>query len=304
MDLRRLEVFVAVAELGSFSRAAETLHLSQPTVSEHVRALEEELGLVLLDRLARGTVATRAGDLVLGYARRLLALAAEARQAVHRFQGRMAGRLVVGGSTIPGEYVLPAVIGAFTTKYPEVAITLRIGDSLQVSGWVEDGTVEIAVVGARPAARALESRALMQDELVCVMAPDHPWARRAAVSAHELAQAPLIVRERGSGSRDVLEGALERAGLDLGAHRIVAEIASTQAIKQAVRAGVGVSLVSRRAVDDECRAGLLACAPVNGLALARAFHLVVHRERTRSPLAEAFVALVESAGEGAASQAP
>src|SRR5947209_7125609 len=192
MDLRRLEVFAKVAELGSFSRAAEALYLTQPTVSEHVRALEDELGVQLLDRLGRGATPTRAGQLLLGYARRILGLAREAQQALDQFQGRMSGELVIGGSTIPGEYVL------------------------------------------------------------------------------------------------------EKAGVTLASFRIVGEMGSTQAVKQAVRAGVGVALISRRAVDDECRAGLVACVKVKDLEVARSFYLVTHRDRTRSPLAQAFLDFLES----------
>jgi len=294
LDLRRLEIFVKVAELGSFSRAAERLFLTQPTVSEHVRALEDELGVQLLDRLGRGATPTRAGTLLLGYAQRMLALSRETTQAMAQLQGRVSGELVVGGSTIPGEYVLPALIGAFRAKYPDVSVSLRIGGSGEVQAWVEEGRVELGVVGAPPTARALEGRQLMADELVVVVAAGHPWATRATVSLDDLKAEPMIVRERGSGSRETFERALEGVGLDLAAFRIVGEIASTQAIKQAVRAGVGVSIISRRAVVDECRAGLLACVKLRDITISRAFHLVTHRDRSRSPLAQAFLAFVES----------
>jgi DNA-binding transcriptional LysR family regulator len=294
MDLRRLEIFVKVAELGSFSRAAEALFLTQPTVSEHVRALEDALGVQLLDRLGRGATPTRAGTLLLGYARRMLALAREAAQAIEQFQGRVSGELTVGGSTIPGEYVVPELIGAFRGKHPDVRVSLLIGSSREVQTWVEEGRVEIGVVGAAPAARVLEGRPLMADELVVVVGAEHPWAARTTVSLDELKIEPMILRERGSGSRQTFERALEGAGLDLGDFRIVGEIASTQAIKQAVRAGVGVSLISRRAVEDECRARLLACVAITDLTVTRAFHLITHRDRTRSPLAQAFLAFVES----------
>jgi DNA-binding transcriptional LysR family regulator len=294
MDLRRLEIFAKVAELGSFSRAAEALFLTQPTVSEHVRSLEEELGVQLLDRLGRGAAPTRAGQVLLGYARRMLALAREARQAVDQLQGRLSGELAVGGSTIPGEYVLPALIGGFKEKYPDISISLLIGDTRQVSGWVEEGRVEIGVVGARPVARALESRELMTDELVVVVPAGHAWTAKRAVGIADLRHEPLIMRERGSGSREALERALGDAHVDLSAFRVVAEMGSTQAIKQAVRARVGISLMSRRAVEDECRAGLLSCVKVKDLKLTRAFHLVTHRDRTRSPLAQAFLAYLES----------
>jgi DNA-binding transcriptional LysR family regulator len=298
MDLRRLEIFLKVAELGSFSRAAEALFLTQPTVSEHVRALEDALGVQLLDRLARGTTPTRAGTLLLGYARRILALDREATQAIAQFQGRMSGEVAIGGSTIPGEYVVPELIGAFRGKYPDVRIALLIGSSHDVQSWVEQGRVEIGVVGAVPTARSLETRPLMADELVVVVGADHPWATREAISLDELRGEPLIVRERGSGSRETFERALEGVGLDLGAFRVVGEIASTQAIKQAVRAGVGVSLISRRAVVDECRARLLACVRITDLTVSRAFHLITHRDRSRSPIAQAFLTFVESQAPG------
>src|SRR5690349_7681899 len=211
MDLRRLEVFAKVAELGSFSRAAEALYLTQPTVSEHVRALEDEMGVQLLDRLGRGATPTRAGDLLLGYARRMLALAREAQQAIDQFQGRMSGELVIGGSTIPGEYVLPALIGQFKTKYPDISISLLIGSSRQVSEWLEEGRVEVGVVGASPSSRALDAKELMADELVAVVPSTHPWAARRVATLADLQKEPMVVRERGSGSREALEHALHAA---------------------------------------------------------------------------------------------
>jgi DNA-binding transcriptional LysR family regulator len=294
MDLRRLEIFAKVAELGSFSRAAETLFLTQPTVSEHVRALEDELGVQLLDRLGRGATPTPAGQLLLAYARRMLTLSREAHQALERFQGRMSGELVVGGSTIPGEYVLPALVGQFKAKYPDISISLLIGSTRQVSDWLDEGRVEVGVVGARPAARTLAARELMADELVVVVAATHPWARRGTITLADLQTEPMVVRERGSGSRDAVEHALHEAGIAPATRRVVGEMGSTQAVKQAVRAGVGIALISRRAVEDECRAGLLACVKVKDLRVARAFYLVTHRDRTRSPLAEAFVEFIES----------
>jgi DNA-binding transcriptional LysR family regulator len=304
MDLRRLEVLLKVAELGSFSRAAEALFLTQPTVSEHVRALEKDLGVQLLDRLGRGAAPTPAGQLVLGYAHRILALMREARQAVDQFQGRMLGELIVGGSTIPGEYILPALIGQFKAKYPDISISLRVGSSQQVSEWVEEGRVEIGVVGARPGSRGLVARELMADRMVIVVPPDHPWSRRPSVTLADVRAEPLVVRERGSGTRQALERALAEAGTELAAFRVAGEMGSTQAVKQAVRAGIGVALMSKLAVEDECRARLLVCVQVRGLDVRRSFHLVTHRERSRSPLAQAFLEFVESQTGDGASQVP
>ena len=301
MDLRRLEVFAKVAELGSFSRAAEALFLTQPTVSEHVRALEEELGLSLLDRMGRGATPTPAGQLLLGYARRSLALSREDRQTIEQFQGRMSGQLTVGGSTIPGEYILPALIGQFKAKFPDISISLLIGSSRQINEWVDEGRVEIGVAGARPTSRTLQARELMPDELVIVVPADHAWASTKSVTLASMKTQPLILRERGSGSREAVERALAEVGGDLAAFRVVGEMGSTQAVKQAVRAGVGIALISRRAVEDECRARLLHCVKVTDLKITRSFYLVTNRDRTRSPLAQAFVDFVESRAASLAS---
>jgi DNA-binding transcriptional LysR family regulator len=294
VDLRQLEIFVKVAELGSFSRAAEALFLTQPTVSEHIRTLEDELGVRLLDRLGRGAAVTRAGQLLLSHAQRMLALARETRQAMEGFLGRMSGELLVGASTIPGEYILPALIGRFKEKFPDISITLLIGDSQTAVDWVAEGRAELGVVGAKLAHRAVEYRELMPDDVVVAIPTAHPWHGRADIGLDDLRAEPLILRERGSGTRAALERALEEAHLGIGALRIVGEMGSTQAIKQAVKAGVGVSVVSRRAVDEDCRAGLLASARIRDLKVARSFFLATHRERTRSPLAEAFRAFVEA----------
>src|SRR5207249_4524068 len=267
MDLRRLEVFAKVAELGSFSRAADALSLTQPT---------------------------HAGRLLLGYARRMLALQREARQALDQFQGRMSGELVVGGSTIPGEYVLPALIGRFKGKYPDISICLLIGSSRQVTEWVEAGRAEVGVVGAPPGPKTLLARELMADELVLVVPAGHAWTNRKTVALADGRRGPVSVLEQGSGSREALERALDQADTDLSAFRVVGEMGSTQAIKQGVRAGVGIALVSKRAVEDECRAGLLFCLRVHDLRVGRAFYLVTHSDRSRSPLATAFVLFVVS----------
>ena len=294
MDARQLEIFVKVAELGSFSKAAEALFLTQPTVSEHIRGLEEELGVRLLDRLGRGAAPTKAGQLLLGYARRILELHREARQALDQFQGRMSGELVVAASTIPGEYVLPALIGRFKEKYPDIVISLLIGDTQRVVEWVLEGRAELAVAGAQIDHRALDYRELMPDELVLVVSAAHPWHGKKTATLEEVRAEPLIVRERGSGSRHALEKALAEVGLDLSDFRVVGEMGSTQAIKQAVKAGVGISLISKRAVAEECQHGILHCVKVKDLRFSRAFYLVTSSTRSRSPLAEAFRAFLIS----------
>jgi DNA-binding transcriptional LysR family regulator len=197
--------------------------------------------------------------------------------------------------------VLPTLIGQFKAKQADISITLLIGDSREVTQWVDDGRVELGIVGARPPQRSLEARAVMSDELVVVVGAEHPWAGRSTVSLADLQQEPMVLRERGSGSREALERALEDAGSSLAVHRIVGEMGSTQAIKQAVRAGVGISLVSRCAIEDELKARHLAALTIPGVSVDRAFYLVTHRERSRSPLAVAFLSFLESHFPGSGS---
>jgi DNA-binding transcriptional LysR family regulator len=294
MDLRQLEIFVKVAELKSFSKAAQALRLTQPTISEHIRTLEQELGVRLLDRLGRGAEATRAGQLLLSHATRMLQLQRETLQAMDSFQGRLAGDLHVAASTIPGEYVLPALIGRFKEKFPDIVISLLIGDSRAVVDWVIDGRAEVAVVGARLAHRGIEYRELMPDELVVAVPVAHPWHGKKEIVLADLRAEPMLLREQGSGTRAAFESALAQAGHDLSAFRIVGEMGSTQAIKQAVKAGVGVSVISRRAVEEECRSGLVWCLKIRDLKITRAFYIATHRDRSRSPLAEAFRSFIEA----------
>jgi DNA-binding transcriptional LysR family regulator len=294
MDLRQLEVFAGVYELRSFSRTASQLRLTQSTVSEHVRLLEEELGTRLFDRLSRETVPTRAGELLYGYARQMLALRTEARQALDQFLGQVTGTLLVGASTIPGEYVLPAVIGRFRERHPRVSITLQISDTRGIVQAVLDGQVDVGVVGADPANRGLEARPLMPDELVLVVPPGHRWSGRRETTLDELKTEPLIVREPGSGSRHALETALEAGGRSLGEMQVIAEMGSTSAIKQAIKAGVGLSVMSSRACADECRHGLMACLKLKDLAVTRHFYVVTHASRSRSPLCRAFLEFLQA----------
>lgn len=295
MDLRQLAVFARVVETRSFSRAAEALHLTQSTVSEHIRLLEDELGTRLFDRLGRQTLPTKAGELLYGYARRILQLADEARQALGQFLGQMTGELAVGGSSIPGEYVLPALIGRFREKFPQISVSLTIQDTQRILDLLLEGRVEVGVVGARLPHRAIEYTELMPDELVVVVPAGHPWFGKKVVGLEDLQREPLIVREKGSGSRHALERALREAGVELEAMRLVGEIGSTQAIKQAVKAGVGLSIISKRAVEEECRHGLLWCVKIRDLKFTRHFYIVVHRERTRSPLCQAFLDFLRAA---------
>lgn len=298
MDLKVLEAFCRIVELKSFSRAAEAVGLTQPTVSAHIKGLEGETGLRLFDRAGRSVKATQAGELLYGHARRILAIREEAWQALEEHKGGLAGQLRVAGSSIPAAYLLPALVTEFKRKHPAVALTLEAGDSRGVARQVAEGRIEVAVVGARFDEARLHYERFAADELVLAVPAGHPWAEREAVRPRELPEQPFILRERGSGTRKVVEEALARRGVNPAALRVTLEVTSSEAVRQALKAGAGVAIVSRRAIEDEIRYRQVCAVPVQGLSLRRDFFLVSHRSRPRSPLAQAFLGFLRERAEG------
>lgn len=289
MDLWQLHVFCKVVEEKSFSRAGKTVHLSQPTVSSHIKDLESHFGCQLIDRLSKEALPTRSGELLYAYARKLLALKAETETALAEFHGVIKGRLVVGGSTIPGVYLLPALIGEFTRSHPEVFISLDIGDTEKIVEKTVAGELDLGIVGARTGDGRIIQEKLIEDQLCLVVPMDHPWAGRDSVPAAELFTEPFIAREPGSGTLKSIQASLADAGYTIDDLGVAAEMGSTQAVIQAVKGGVGVSILSRIAVADPLKAGSIAALTVDGLDLKRSFYMTRHKHRTASPLSRAFI---------------
>ncbi len=298
MDIRALEVFCKIVELRSFSKAAEAVYLTQPTVSGHIKNLEEFLGLRLLDRLGREVVPTKAGELLYRYAKQVLAIRSQAIQALEGYKGSLKGHLLIGGSNIPGDYILPALLAQFKVRYPDISIALKIAGSREIVRGVLEGIYEMGAVGAKFDDGQLVYRKLVEDELILALPSGHPWAKRDVVSLADLLKEPVILREAGSGSRKVLEEALLAHGVDLKALKVVAELGSTEAIRQAVKGGAGVTVISRRAVEEDLIRGTMATVPLKGARLTRDFFLVYHKNRSKSPLCEAFITfLLEAVGQ-------
>lgn len=300
MDVRALEVFCKIVELKSFSRAAEAVLLTQPTVSGHIKALETELGLRLFDRAGKTVAPTRAGEILYGYARRILALREEAVQAITEHKGGLRGHLTLGGSSIPGAYILPPLVAAFKRGHPDVTISLHVSGSREIVRDVIEGGCEVGMVGARFEEGRVQYEPFARDELVLAVPAGHPWAGRGTVRLGELAGQPFIMRERGSGTRKVMEQALAERDVDPGSLRVVLEVTGNEAVRQAVKSGAGISIISRRAIEDDIRCKTVAALRVQGVRLVRDFFLVTHRSRSRSPLGEAFLAFLARAARTAA----
>ena len=292
MDLHRLAVFVKVYELKSLSRSAEAVYLSQPTVSGHLKKLEDELGIRLFDRLGRGVAPTKAAETLYEYALRLLALRDEALQAVAEVEGKIQGKLNVGASTIPGHYLLPGYLAQINSLHPELNITLLLGDTSSVGGMVERGTAEFGLIGAKLQNANLQQRICCKDRLVLAVSPSDPLSARSRISAEELKGMPFLLRESGSGTRMSLARSLRELGVKLTDLKVAAEMGSTEAIRQGILAGMGGSVLSRLAVEDDFAAGRLVEVEVKGMNLERDFYLITRAGRSMTPGAKRLIGLI------------
>jgi DNA-binding transcriptional LysR family regulator len=291
MTLRQLEVFVAVAQAQSFRRAAERLHTSQPALSQHLRELEAELGVRLLDRLRRSVQPTDAGRVLLEHAHRVFATLASAREAIGELEGLERGSLLVGASTTPGIYVLPRVIGIFRRRHPRITLDLRIANSRVIEERIRANELDLGVVGGHGLAPGEECLAAgLLDELVLIVFPAHPWRRRREIRPDELVSAPLLVREEGSATRRVTERALLRARVG---YRVAMELDHTEAIKQAVMAELGAAFVSVHAIRGELAARRLHALRLRGVPIHRHFHVIHNEARALPASARAFLALLD-----------
>lgn len=291
MTIRQLEVFLAIAHAQSFSRAAERIHLSQPTLSEHMKELEAELGVPLFVRHSRSVSLTEPGRVFEDYATRVVATLAAGRQAIAELDGLKRGSLVVGASTTPGTYVLPARIAKFREQYPGITVALRIGNSRAVEERVRDGEVDLAVIGGHvlgPSERCVAAGIV--DELQLIVPPNHP-GKDVPLTPARLGRERLLIREEGSATRQATERALRQAGVTL---KPVMELDHTETIKRAVMAGLGVAFVSRYAVEDEVRSGRLRVLPVQRMKIRRHFHVIHDERRPLSASARAFTEFLEA----------
>ncbi|MBU6362891.1 MAG: LysR family transcriptional regulator [Acidobacteria bacterium] len=289
MDLRQLLTLRTVVDKGSFSHAAEELGISQPAVSFQIRALEERIGQRLLDRSGRRVTLTDAGRVVDSHARRLLALEEEMLRDVAGLSDHLSGPLVLGSSTGPGELLLPHLLGGFKRENPEVEVSLVVQDTQTVCDRVLDDEIELGVVGAARPHRGLVFEPFVRDELVVICPPGHSLAKRKRIKLADLAAQPLILQQRGSGVRAVLESAFRAAGIRMRDLDITLELGLQQSVRVAVLDGLGITVISRLAVERDLAEGRLVAVEVEGAVLARDFSLVRHAGRTPSRVSEGFV---------------
>ena len=296
MNLNHLAVFHAVAEEGGVSRGAERLCVSQPAVSKQVRELEAALGLKLFDRLPRGVRLTQAGEVLAGHARRLFAVEADAERAIAELKGLSRGSLRVGASLTIGVYLLPEILGAYRKLHPGIDLELEIANTQVIQQKLRENALDVAltegfVETCEPKSDLddLEAEIFHRDELVAVVPPGHRLLSEEVVTAAQFCAEPFLMRETGSGTREVVERAL--AQVKVVVHPTMS-LGSTEAIKRAVTAGLGVAIISRLALSTELAAGLLQVVALSNLRIERPLHIVRLRGKSESHAARAFFKLL------------
>ncbi len=286
MSDRRLQVFYRVARALSFTRAAESLSMSQPAVTFQVRQLEEDFGTRLFDRSHNKISLTPAGRAVFDYAERIFTLYDEMEQAVQAMTGENRGTVTIGASTTIAEYMLPALFGDFRDAYPQVRLRLQVGNTEEVVAQVADNSIELGIVEGAVHNKHLLVEPCRIDRLVAVVPPDHDLASAERLPARRIADFPCIFREQGSGTRSVFAQYLREQGMDEADLDNALELGSTEAIKGAVEAGMGLSVVSEATVAKELALGSLCALPLEP-PLTRDFSFVRQRQKFRSRLGEA-----------------
>jgi DNA-binding transcriptional LysR family regulator len=289
MDTRQLAAFCEVVERRSFSDAATRLGVTQPAVSQQVRALEQRLGTQLLDRSGRRVEPTEAGLRLYRGAQRLLAMEDQLLEELGEPEGPLRGTLEIGASTGPAAIVLPLLLCEFQRENPELHVELSVSDTQSVVELVADRRLELGIVGAARRHRSVAFEPFFLDEVILVTPPGHPFAGK-TVDLDELPKGPLILMQEGAGVRQMIEDELRKSGRKIRDLEAPLELGLQESVRSAVQAGYGVSFISRRAVDSDLAAGTLAEARVRGLDLAREISIARAAGRAGSAAAQAFVA--------------
>lgn len=294
MNLDYLKTYLEVIKLGSFSKVAKKLSISQPAVSFQIQKLEQDLGVRLIDRSQKVITMTEAGKRLVRFAEIVEEERDHLRHDLDQLREEVTGDLVVAASTIPGEFLLPPILGEFKRLHPAIRVQVVVSDSLTVISGVRDGACEVGFCGIAPEGQDSESFKIADDEIVLIVFPEHPFAKRGEVSLAEMEGEPLIFREETSGTQQSLQALLSKTGLDLRKWVPNMVLGTTQAVVYAVEVGAGIAFVSNLAIKKSLALGLVKQVAVDGLRLSRDFYCVYWKERIVSRLLEEFIAFIRA----------
>ena len=277
MDIHHLKIFVAVYQNRSFSKASAALFISQPTISEHIKNLELELDCKLFDRLGRTILPTAEADIILPQALQVIEELGRVGEILHSSRGAVTGRLTVGASTIPGTYLLPAEAATFKEANPQVSFEICIHDTAQVAELVAGHELFLGVVGAKVSHKQLNMTPFYQDELVCAGRAE--FAQQVK-EGRDITRHPFLLREHGSGTRIMMGHFLGKMGISEDNLQVAAILGSTAAIKEALKAALGISILAKKAIEEELKSGELTEIPFFPQPMVRDFYLLSHKKRT------------------------
>jgi DNA-binding transcriptional LysR family regulator len=277
---RRLQVFHTVARLLSFTKAAESLHMTQPAVTFQVRQLEEQFNTRLFDRTHNRISLTEAGQRVFEFADRIFDLYAEMENAVRDMTGEISGMLVIGASTTIAEYMLPSLLGDFKKQYPDINVHLKVSNSDGIVSMVENNDIDLGVVEAPVMNKNLVVEECRKDRLVAIVPPQHALVAEESVKIRDLLENAYIAREEGSGTREVIQEYLAELGMQASDVHVSMELGSPEAIKGAVEAGMGVSIVSEVTIHKELQLGSLVALELDP-PIQRPFSFVHQKQKFR-----------------------
>ncbi len=298
IDFRHLETFCRVAALKSFSRAADDLFLTQPTVSGHILSLERSLSLRLFDRTGREIRLTKAGEMFLRYASKILTVRKDLLNALSEFSQGIRGELSLGASTIPGEYLLPRLMGDFKREHPRFTLSLKISDTKDIVQELLQGHIEFGLIGAKVDHPSLHYEKFEEDEIIVIAPSDHPLTRKRSVGFEDLLKEPWIIREEGSGTQMTVERVLRKKGKSLKDFNVAIEMGSTSSVKEGVKAKLGLAFISRRAVEEELNRNLFTSITLEGLgSISRQIYIVSQRGKTVSPAGMEFLRFLKKKRE-------
>ena len=289
MDPRHLRTFVTAADCENFTRAAHKLGLTQAAVSKHIGQLEQLLGVALFERQGRAVRRTEAGNRLYQYAQKILSLIETARHDVSGQHSTVHGTLKIATSSVPAEWLLPELLARFHVAQPDVQVSVDVSDSVGAASAVQSGAADLGIVGEVPLSNDLETRAVANDELLIIVAPNHARAGSKSISLDRLLKEPIIVREPGSASRRCVDQHLRAAGITPSDLNVAMEMNSNEAVRCAVQRGVGVAFQSRRAVENDVEQGRLAALTIRGVPIRRKLYLVTTNRGGASPAAKAFL---------------
>jgi LysR family transcriptional regulator, transcriptional activator of the cysJI operon len=294
MEDHKLKVFCTVAETKSFSRTSEIIHLTQPAVSLQIQALEEKYETKLFDRSSSTVTLTPAGEILYKFAKEILTLYISAEKAIGKQTGLIKGSMTIGAGSNIGNYILPSLITDFRQSHPKSKIYLLVSNSRRVIELLNSGNIDLGLVEGDVSRQKMVVKRLLSDELVLIVPPEHHWAKKHEVSIADLVKEPFILREPGSGTRQMMEKYLGRHGITLHDLKISAILGSTEAIKDAVGNGLGISIISRWAARKEVKYGTLHLLHIKEEKMARDFSLIMHKNAVSSNSLEEFVSFLKA----------